>query len=183
MDVSVLCKINSDCTANAECIEGQCFCRTGFKADRSICVDINECQTEPCGSYSTCFNTPGSFHCGCQPGFIGAPPRMQCRGNWIYAQINFYYFLAQYTSQINNILLLLAPCEDVKCGHHAYCKSDGQGAYCICEDGWTFNPDDVSAGCVGELEFHYKFPLFRGNIFKMKYSFKNIFINIRKRLF
>lgn len=44
-----------------------------------------------------------------------------------------------------------APCEDVKCGNHAYCKPDGNEAYCICEDGWTFNPSDISAGCIGEF--------------------------------
>lgn len=80
VDVSVLCSVNSDCTANAECVEGQCFCKTGFKADRSSCIDINECESLPCGEHSTCVNTPGSFHCGCQAGFVGAPPRMQCRG-------------------------------------------------------------------------------------------------------
>lgn len=41
-----------------------------------------------------------------------------------------------------------APCEDVKCGEHAFCKPDGHEAYCICEDGWTFNPSDISAGCI-----------------------------------
>lgn len=51
---------------------------------------------------------------------MGAPPLVQCK----------------------------APCEDVKCGEHAFCKPDGQEAYCICEDGWTFNPRDIAAGCI-----------------------------------
>ena len=51
---------------------------------------------------------------------IGTPPRIPCK----------------------------APCEDVKCGSHAYCKPEGQEAYCICEDGWTFDPADISAGCI-----------------------------------
>lgn len=53
-------------------------------------------------------------------GFIGSPPRIACK----------------------------APCEDVKCGQHAYCKADGNEAYCVCDDGWTYNPSDISAGCV-----------------------------------
>jgi len=49
---------------------------------------------------------------------------------------NFYYFIA--------------PCDEVTCGEHAFCKADGHEAYCICEDGWTFNPNDIAAGCVGK---------------------------------
>lgn len=41
-----------------------------------------------------------------------------------------------------------APCADVICGPHAYCKPDGAEAYCICEEGWTYNPSDIAAGCV-----------------------------------
>lgn len=48
------------------------------------------------------------------------------------------------------ILYFAAPCDEVTCGDHAYCKADGHEAYCICEDGWTFNPNDIAAGCVGK---------------------------------
>lgn len=41
-----------------------------------------------------------------------------------------------------------APCEDVKCGEHAYCKPEGADAYCVCEEGWTFDPYDIAAGCI-----------------------------------
>lgn len=45
---------------------------------------------------------------------------------------------------------IIAPCEDVKCGSHAYCKPNGQEAYCMCDEGWTYNPNDLSLGCVGK---------------------------------
>ena len=32
------------------------------------CVDIDECQTEPCKAHSRCNNTIGSFDCDCQEG-------------------------------------------------------------------------------------------------------------------
>lgn len=83
-------------------------------------MDIDECHTQPCGPFSVCTNTVGSYRCDCEDGYVGAPPLVQCK----------------------------APCEDVKCGEHAFCKPDGQEAYCICEDGWTFNPRDIAAGCI-----------------------------------
>jgi len=45
----------------------------------------------------------------------------------------------------------VAPCEGVKCGHHAHCKPDGPEAYCECEPGWSFNPTNITAGCMGKL--------------------------------
>lgn len=32
------------------------------------CVDDNECSNNPCGD-TNCFNTPGSFRCGCPDGY------------------------------------------------------------------------------------------------------------------
>ncbi|XP_014478673.1 PREDICTED: fibrillin-1-like [Dinoponera quadriceps] len=119
-DVTTLCKSNFDCVNNAECIEGQCFCKDGFKAVGAECVDLDECLTNPCGPASICSNTRGSYHCECESGFVGTPPHVQCK----------------------------APCDEVTCGDHAFCKADGHEAYCICEDGWTFNPNDIAAGCV-----------------------------------
>lgn len=120
--MNILCRTNYDCTNNAECIEGQCFCQDGFEPVGSSCVDIDECRThtDVCGSHATCVNTPGSYRCECEAGFVGAPPRISCK----------------------------QPCEDVKCGQHAYCKPDGNEAYCICDEGWTFDPHDIAAGCV-----------------------------------
>lgn len=80
IDVNILCKTNYDCTNNAECVEGQCFCQTGFVAQGASCVDIDECEARPCGPFSVCTNSPGSFHCECESGYIGAPPKMSCRG-------------------------------------------------------------------------------------------------------
>lgn len=45
-------------------------------------------------------------------------------------------------------IYFVAPCDDVTCNEHAYCKADEHEVYCICEDGWTYNPNDISAGCV-----------------------------------
>lgn len=121
-DVNILCESNFDCTTNAECIDGQCFCQDGFEPQGSVCVDLDNCRMNPnlCGPFATCINTPGSFRCECEAGYIGTPPRVKCK----------------------------APCEDVKCGDHAYCKPDGDEAYCVCEEGWTYDPSDISKGCI-----------------------------------
>ncbi|SPP80067.1 blast:Fibrillin-1, partial [Drosophila guanche] len=122
VDVNILCRSNFDCTNNAECIENQCFCLDGFEPIGASCVDIDECRThaEACGQHAQCLNTPGSYRCDCEAGYVGSPPRMACK----------------------------QPCEDVRCGPHAYCKPDQNEAYCVCEEGWTYNPSDVAAGCV-----------------------------------
>ncbi|XP_051649408.1 hemicentin-1 isoform X5 [Manacus candei] len=45
-------------------------CGSGFRrtADGFGCQDVNECQ-ESNSCHQRCFNTIGSFHCGCDPGF------------------------------------------------------------------------------------------------------------------
>ncbi|XP_067327502.1 fibrillin-1 isoform X1 [Anolis sagrei] len=61
--------------SHGDCIDREggytCRCHTGFKTneDQTMCVDINECDREPCGN-GTCRNTVGSFNCRCHTGFI-----------------------------------------------------------------------------------------------------------------
>ena len=43
----------------------------------------------------------------------------------------------------------LAPCDHVKCGAHARCNAEGAEAYCVCEDGWSYDPRNITAGCIG----------------------------------
>lgn len=75
-----LCQTNFDCVNNAECKDGQCSCRDGFRANGAECVDVNECETQICGPNAICGNTPGGYRCDCEPGFVGAPPMKQCKG-------------------------------------------------------------------------------------------------------
>jgi len=88
VDVAILCKTNFDCTNNAECVDGQCFCQQGFLAQGAGCVDIDECLGQPCGAYAACTNTPGGFHCECEGGYIGAPPRMPCKGMYLIDSVS-----------------------------------------------------------------------------------------------
>ncbi|MEQ2287478.1 hypothetical protein AMECASPLE_013042 [Ameca splendens] len=48
----------------------RCICPNGYKTtpDRSMCVDMDECERQPCGN-GTCKNTVGSYNCLCYLGF------------------------------------------------------------------------------------------------------------------
>ena len=46
------------------------------------------------------------------------------------------------------------PCLEVNCGKHSKCQIDGTEAFCVCDEGWTYNPKEISAGCVGKFEFN-----------------------------
>uniref|UniRef100_A0A915PK39 EGF-like domain-containing protein n=1 Tax=Setaria digitata TaxID=48799 RepID=A0A915PK39_9BILA len=60
------------CDVNAECLGGVCKCKSGWTGDGKSCVDINECFGEPsvCGAHALCENTPGSYSCQCNIGYI-----------------------------------------------------------------------------------------------------------------
>lgn len=47
-------------------------CDPGFTVTPSglYCNDIDECLASPCNG-SACFNFPGSYTCGCPPGYEG----------------------------------------------------------------------------------------------------------------
>ena len=59
-----------------------CICKTGYKGDGNVCLDVNECdldfENDPmfapvtkCHEAATCYNTDGTFTCNCVPGWDG----------------------------------------------------------------------------------------------------------------
>ncbi|EJD76634.1 hypothetical protein LOAG_16456 [Loa loa] len=63
---------NCRCDENAECNGGICKCKSGWTGDGKSCMDINECFGEPsvCGAHALCENSPGSYNCQCNIGYI-----------------------------------------------------------------------------------------------------------------
>ncbi|XP_006907796.1 hemicentin-1 isoform X1 [Pteropus alecto] len=64
------CHAGQDCDNTIGSYRCVVHCGTGFRrtSDGLSCQDINECQeSSPC--HHRCFNTIGSFHCGCEPGY------------------------------------------------------------------------------------------------------------------
>ncbi|XP_036073377.1 fibrillin-1 isoform X2 [Oryzias melastigma] len=74
------CLDRNECNENpgvcnpGQCIDTlgsyRCLCPNGYKTtkDLSMCVDVDECERQPCGN-GTCKNTLGSYNCLCYPGF------------------------------------------------------------------------------------------------------------------
>ncbi|KAM4642152.1 hemicentin-1 [Discoglossus pictus] len=65
-----ICRKNQVCKNTVGSYICAVKCGAGFRAAPNdlTCQDINECQeSSPC--HQRCFNTIGSFHCGCDPGY------------------------------------------------------------------------------------------------------------------
>nr|CAI5824066.1 unnamed protein product [Callosobruchus analis] len=73
------------------------------------CVDDNECQKNPCGSDGHCFNTPGSYRCGCPDGY-------------------------QYDGNLNICIQVAAGCTGAPCAFG--CTSSGASYSCGCPQGY-----------------------------------------------
>ncbi|XP_042171242.1 adhesion G protein-coupled receptor E5-like isoform X3 [Oncorhynchus tshawytscha] len=114
-------------------------CGLGFMVkERQQCVDTDECKewdsTPPCGSNATCYNTQGSFHCQCQPGFISTktfkftPPTGECND--------------------------LNECQDTPqvCGSNAACLNTIGSYYCQCKPGFRSTTTVNYTALTGECK-------------------------------
>ncbi|KAM8914978.1 latent-transforming growth factor beta-binding protein 2-like isoform 3-T3 [Spinachia spinachia] len=72
--------IDTCATAPAVCGRGECVpvqtgytcrCEPGFKlsALQTTCIDVNECDEDPCGGKGRCVNSHGSYTCQCHSGY------------------------------------------------------------------------------------------------------------------
>ncbi|OQR77488.1 hypothetical protein BIW11_07065 [Tropilaelaps mercedesae] len=138
--VEVACQDHHECTNHAHCVDRTCQCKAGYQVapNGKDCVDRNECLSRgTCGRHAVCINTEGAYLCQCKAGYekISAGPRAKCRDTDECAQSPF------------------------PCGLNAKCTNTDGGFRCACPDHlignpkeacicFTFNPSDISAGCV-----------------------------------
>uniref|UniRef100_G1R0Y5 Latent transforming growth factor beta binding protein 3 n=1 Tax=Nomascus leucogenys TaxID=61853 RepID=G1R0Y5_NOMLE len=79
------CRLNQNICGHGECVPGppdySCHCNPGYRShpQHRYCVDVNECEAEPCGpGRGICMNTGGSYNCHCNRGYrlhVGAGGR------------------------------------------------------------------------------------------------------------
>ncbi|XP_065194912.1 fibrillin-2-like [Sycon ciliatum] len=88
-----------------------CICLSGYMKSSDLCVDINECNTNPCKQGETCRNIDGSYECICIPG---------------------------YSRSTNGACENIDECRtSPPCGKAETC-SDSQGSYsCTCKQGYS----------------------------------------------
>ncbi|XP_030620963.1 latent-transforming growth factor beta-binding protein 2-like [Chanos chanos] len=69
------CALTPGICGPGQCIPVQtgytCYCDNGYKLNalQTRCIDINECEEDPCGGKGKCVNTFGSYTCQCFTGY------------------------------------------------------------------------------------------------------------------
>ncbi|KAJ8936987.1 hypothetical protein NQ314_012069 [Rhamnusium bicolor] len=137
------CGFDTDCRTSQVCVQGQCKCAVGFIGTPHGCVDIDECEDNPCHPTAVCKNQPGSYTCICSEGRVGDPfaePGCslpdQCRHN---------------NKCADNLVCKLGkcqdPCEETRCGSHAICNVVNHKLSCSCPSGHLGDPYDTHLGC------------------------------------
>ena len=57
------CGIHATCTENAANDGYTCGCLAGYTDNGSGCMDVNECDSNPCSADETCHNYSGGYFC------------------------------------------------------------------------------------------------------------------------
>uniref|UniRef100_A0A8C3G947 Fibrillin-1 n=1 Tax=Cyclopterus lumpus TaxID=8103 RepID=A0A8C3G947_CYCLU len=130
----------------------RCICPNGFKPtrDQSMCVDVDECERQPCGN-GTCKNTVGSYNCLCYTGFQNshngdcidvdecATQRGLCRNGQCLNTVGNFLCLCQdgYELTLDGRLCTVNP---GTCGAGTCLNMDGSYR-CICPPGYFLHEE------------------------------------------
>ncbi|XP_053084428.1 adhesion G protein-coupled receptor E1 isoform X2 [Pangasianodon hypophthalmus] len=136
-DINECLDNNTICGPNANCKNTpgsyDCTCNLGFVASnrekkfnasqKVTCNDINECLENNiiCGPNATCENTPGSYDCTCNLGFVASNREKK--------------FNASQNVTCNDINECLD--NSITCGPNAYCYNTSGSYFCMCQSGFV----------------------------------------------
>ena len=124
-----MCPLNSDAVECNHLQASRCECRQGYRSrdpltcdgkdtanrvkikskllDFSPIPDIDECEENwPCSAVANCTNTPGSFSCQCNEGYIG--DGFSCTGeeqSGAHQMISFHSLIFQMWMSVQGFLL------------------------------------------------------------------------------
>lgn len=137
------CGVDSDCKSSQICIANKCRCANGFIATPTGCVDMNECEDNPCHPTAQCINIPGSYKCSCPEGTVGdAFLEPGCRlPNECYQDTDCSENLACENGKCTDL------CLSATCGPYAICNAYDHRPVCGCPAGHLGDPNDLSVGC------------------------------------
>ncbi|XP_077970402.1 uncharacterized protein LOC120328603 isoform X9 [Styela clava] len=136
-----------------------CDCYDGFYINGSTCIDIDECDSNPCHAGANCSNVAGSFTCACNDGYKGDGQKAgsgctdidECENeddsdntaicnSKSYCENNEGSYTCQCLDGYAG-----DPCEDVNecnskpCDENADCKNEEGTFVCVCKPGWYGN--------------------------------------------
>uniref|UniRef100_A0A672YAX8 Latent-transforming growth factor beta-binding protein 4 n=1 Tax=Sphaeramia orbicularis TaxID=375764 RepID=A0A672YAX8_9TELE len=160
------CLESDFCFPRGECVntEGSytCVCSHGFtlSANRTACLDVDECSRPGVCVDGRCVNTEGSFQCQCQTGFVTNPEKTACldvdecissSGSVCGSQrcentIGSFRCLTScdpgYQVSASGTCVDVNECSNkTVCGEHAFCQNLIGTYVCVCDQGFTSTAD------------------------------------------
>ena len=149
------------CGENAVCLNTpgsyDCRCKDGFIGNPyQICTVENDeerddlCKNQKCGPNAVC----NLGQCLCAPGFKGDDPYDAAVGCSAISQCTYHTDCGY--NEICTVLpqtvhrQCVDACSRVNCGPNAYCVTDNHHMSCLCNEGFSGDPNDLRSGCREE---------------------------------
>uniref|UniRef100_A0A8D2KTM3 Hemicentin 1 n=1 Tax=Varanus komodoensis TaxID=61221 RepID=A0A8D2KTM3_VARKO len=161
------CHAGQDCENMISSFRCVVRCGIGFRrtSDGLSCQDVNECQElNPC--HQRCFNTIGSFHCGCDPGYqlkgrkcmdVNECRQNVCRHDQLCKNTRGGYKCIDLcpngmTKAENGTCIDIDECRDGthQCRYNQICENSRGSYHCMCPRG--YRSQGVGRPCVDTNE-------------------------------
>ena len=134
------------CPANSSHnVQFECECEAGYEADGNTCVEINECESNPCHNGGICTDEVNGFSCTCAAGFTNdtcstdiddCNPDPCQNGGTCMDQVNGFSCIcaAGFTDDICSTDI--DECESDPCQNGGTCLNTPGSYTCVCRDFW-----------------------------------------------